>query len=65
MSLLKRIESPADLKKLSRDQFPELCQEIRELIIEVISHVGGAFGLQFRRGGVDGGFAVFIEHARR
>ncbi|MDH3503223.1 MAG: 1-deoxy-D-xylulose-5-phosphate synthase [Nitrospirota bacterium] len=41
MSLLKRIESPADLKKLSRDQFPELCQEIRELIIEVISHVGG------------------------
>ncbi|MCA9498746.1 MAG: 1-deoxy-D-xylulose-5-phosphate synthase, partial [Nitrospira sp.] len=41
MSLLKRIESPSDLKKLSRDQFPELCQEIRELIIEVISHVGG------------------------
>ena len=41
MSLLKRIESPADLKMLSRDQFPELCQEIRELIIEVISHVGG------------------------
>ncbi|MEE9232732.1 MAG: 1-deoxy-D-xylulose-5-phosphate synthase [Nitrospirales bacterium] len=41
MSLLKRIESPADLKKLSPDQFPELCQEIREQIIEVISHVGG------------------------
>jgi 1-deoxy-D-xylulose-5-phosphate synthase len=41
MSLLKRIESPADLKKLSQSQFPELCQEIRELIIEVISHVGG------------------------
>lgn len=41
MSLLKRIESPADLKKLSPEQFPELCQEIREIIIEVISHVGG------------------------
>ncbi len=41
MSLLKRIESPTDLKKLSPDQFPELCQEVRELIVEVISHVGG------------------------
>ncbi|TFG63666.1 MAG: 1-deoxy-D-xylulose-5-phosphate synthase [Nitrospirales bacterium] len=41
MSLLKRIESPTDLKKLSQEQFPELCQEIRELIIEVISGVGG------------------------
>jgi 1-deoxy-D-xylulose-5-phosphate synthase len=41
MSLLKRIENPTDLKKLSREQFPELCQEIRELIIEVISGVGG------------------------
>jgi len=41
MSLLKMIESPTDLKKLSPEQFPELCQEIRETIIEVISHVGG------------------------
>ena len=41
MSLLKRIESPTDLKKLSPDQFPELCQEVRELIIDVISGVGG------------------------
>jgi len=41
MSLLKRIESPTDLKKLSPEEFPELCQEIRELIIEVISNVGG------------------------
>lgn len=41
MSLLKRIESPTDLKKLSPEQFPELCQEVRELIIDVISSVGG------------------------
>jgi len=41
MSLLKSIESPTDLKKLSPDQFPELCQEIREMIIDVISGVGG------------------------
>ncbi|MCA9473608.1 MAG: 1-deoxy-D-xylulose-5-phosphate synthase [Nitrospirales bacterium] len=41
MSVLKRIESPQDLKKLSPDEFPELCQEIRSLIISVVSDVGG------------------------
>lgn len=41
MSVLKRIESPEDLRKLSPDEFPALCQEIREHIIAVISRVGG------------------------
>ena len=41
MSLLKGIEEPSDLKKLSPQQFPELCREIREEIIAVISNVGG------------------------
>ena len=41
MSLLKRIESPADLKKLSPEEFPVLCQEIRDLIISVVSDIGG------------------------
>ena len=41
MSVLKRIESPSDLKKLSPEEFPELCQEIRSLIISVLSSVGG------------------------
>ncbi len=41
MSLLKGIENPSDLKKLSPDQFPDLCQEIRDQIITVISNVGG------------------------
>ncbi|WP_447977763.1 1-deoxy-D-xylulose-5-phosphate synthase [Candidatus Nitrospira bockiana] len=41
MSLLKTIHSPADLKRLSPDQFPALCQEIREEIISVVSNVGG------------------------
>jgi 1-deoxy-D-xylulose-5-phosphate synthase len=41
MSLLKRIESPADLKKLPPDQFPILCQEIRDLILSVLSNIGG------------------------
>ena len=41
MSLLKNIHSPADLKRMSPDQFPALCQEIREQIISVVSSVGG------------------------
>ncbi|TAJ23538.1 MAG: 1-deoxy-D-xylulose-5-phosphate synthase, partial [Nitrospirae bacterium] len=41
MSLLKTINSPSDLKRLSPDQFPALCQEIREQIIATVSSVGG------------------------
>jgi 1-deoxy-D-xylulose-5-phosphate synthase len=41
MSLLKKIHSPADLKRLSPEQFPALCQEIREQILSVVSNVGG------------------------
>ena len=41
MSILKMIDSPADLKRFSPEQFPELCEEIREEIISVISNVGG------------------------
>ena len=41
MTLLQRIKSPADLKQLSPDQFPQLCEEIRERIVSVISNVGG------------------------
>ena len=41
MSLLNKIKSPADLKKFSPEQFPRLCEEIREQIVSVISNVGG------------------------
>jgi 1-deoxy-D-xylulose-5-phosphate synthase len=41
MSILKTIHSPADLKRLSPDRFPALCQEIREQIIGAVSNVGG------------------------
>jgi 1-deoxy-D-xylulose-5-phosphate synthase len=41
MSILKKLHSPADLKQLSPADFPALCQEIREQIIEVVSNVGG------------------------
>ncbi len=41
MSILKTIQGPADLKRLSPTQFPVLCQELREQIISVVADVGG------------------------
>ena len=41
MSLLKTVHSPSDLRRMSPEQFPELCQEIREQIITVVANVGG------------------------
>lgn len=41
MAILKTIHSPANLKQLSPDRFPALCQEIREQIIGAVSNVGG------------------------
>src|SRR5512136_882172 len=39
--LLEKINSPQDLKKLGLEQLPQLAQEIRQRIIEVVSHTGG------------------------
>lgn len=44
MSLLSKIQSPADLKALSREELEPLATEIRERIIEVTSHNGGHIG---------------------
>lgn len=44
MTLLDRIESPADLKRLHRDQLPQLAQEIRDRLIGCCSHTGGHIG---------------------
>ena len=41
MSLLKRINSPTDLKQLKRADLPILAAEIRNVIIEVVSKNGG------------------------
>src|SRR5213595_2878804 len=43
-ALLKQIESPEDLKKLSRDQLQLLADELRQYIIDVVSVHGGHFG---------------------
>ncbi|MFQ6069395.1 MAG: 1-deoxy-D-xylulose-5-phosphate synthase [Candidatus Aminicenantales bacterium] len=39
--ILDRIESPQDLKKIPLRDLPRLAQEIRKLILEVVSHNGG------------------------
>lgn len=41
MSFLEKINSPADLKALSRSDLPILASEIRKVIIEVVSKNGG------------------------
>jgi len=38
---LDHIDSPQDLKQLDRSSLPELAKEIREVIIETVSHTGG------------------------
>ena len=41
--LLKTIQSPADLRKLSLEQLPKLCQQLREDIIEEVAVNPGHF----------------------
>jgi len=40
-TLLKKIDTPAEIKKLSESQLLQLCQEVRDYTIEVVSETGG------------------------
>ncbi len=42
-ALLKNIESPKDLKKLDKAQLHQVCDELRQYIIDVVSVHGGHF----------------------
>ncbi|HEV8272412.1 MAG TPA: 1-deoxy-D-xylulose-5-phosphate synthase, partial [Chitinophagaceae bacterium] len=42
--LLQTINSPEDLKKLSREKLHQVCDELRQYIIDVVSVHGGHFG---------------------
>lgn len=44
MSLLEGIQSPEDLKRLRRDQLPELAQDVRDRLIQCVSVTGGHIG---------------------
>ena len=42
-SLLKMIDSPADLKNIPREQLYKVCDELRQYIVDVVSVYGGHF----------------------
>ncbi len=48
-TLLSNINSPADLRQLPVDELPQLCREVRQFILEVISrnpgHLGASLGV--------------------
>src|SRR2546423_5372553 len=44
MTLLQKIDGPADLRSLSDKELQSLAQEVRELIIDTIGEIGGHFG---------------------
>lgn len=48
-TLLSNINSPADLRKLEIDELPQLCNDVRQFILEVISrnpgHLGASLGV--------------------
>ncbi|MFO7838870.1 MAG: 1-deoxy-D-xylulose-5-phosphate synthase N-terminal domain-containing protein, partial [Desulfosalsimonadaceae bacterium] len=41
MSILETVNSPSDLKRISRDELPKLAREIRRVIVDVVSQTGG------------------------
>ena len=42
--LLERIDSPVDLKRLSVEELPELCEEIRREVVQTCARNGGHLG---------------------
>ena len=42
--LLSKINSPSDLRKLNLNQLDQLCVELRQYIIDIVSEKGGHFG---------------------
>src|SRR5258708_32631998 len=41
MALLERIESPADLRSLDREELAQLCREIRDYTVDAVQKTGG------------------------
>ena len=42
--LLATIASPADVRRLDAEQLPQLCDELREFIVDIVAVHGGHFG---------------------
>ena len=41
-TLLQKVNNPADIKKLSREELQQLCDQLRQYIIDVVSEIGRA-----------------------
>ena len=57
-TLLQKVNNPADIKKLSREELQQLCDQLRQYIIDVVSVHGGHFGASL--GVVELTVALFI-----
>ncbi len=44
MKLLPKIDSPADLRRLSRGELPALAAELRQFVLDTVSQTGGHLG---------------------
>lgn len=44
MSLLENIKNPSDLRKLDKSKLPQVCREVRDKILNVVSRKGGHLG---------------------
>jgi len=42
--LIEGVRGPADLKALPADRLPQVCEELRQFVIEVVTQVGGHLG---------------------
>lgn len=42
--LLQKIEYPSDLRKVKEEELPQVCNELRQYIIDLVSKKGGHFG---------------------
>ena len=40
--LLSKINLPEDLRKLKEEELPQVSQELRDYIIDVVSHIGNS-----------------------
>ena len=43
MTILNQVDSPADLRRLNKDELGRLSDEVRQQIIDVVEEKGGTF----------------------
>src|SRR4051812_9281385 len=62
--ILDRIDRPQDLHDLSEDELQTVAQEVRELLIDTVGEIGGAFGANLGTGGIAGALRSLMGSPR-